>query len=163
MNRTIFIVMGVSGTGKTTIGKLLANKLDLPFFDGDDFHPKENVEKMVSGIPLNDNDRKGWLIKLNKLAISQKKGAIIACSALKEKYRAQLRKNIEEKICFIFLDATFEQIKERLEQRKNHYMPASLLQSQFDALEPPKGAIRVDVSKSPEEIIEKIIIQIDGI
>ena len=93
----IYIVMGVSGCGKSTIGKLLATKLKVPFFDGDDFHPEANVQKMASGLPLNDKDRKGWLQKLNKIANEHKpSGAVIACSALKETYRSELKKNLEK-------------------------------------------------------------------
>ena len=162
MTKNIFIVMGVSGTGKTTIGKLIAEKLDIPFFDGDDFHPKENIEKMASGEPLNDQDRQGWLAELNRLAIQHRKnGLVIACSALKEKYRTLLRNSIEENTEFIFLDASFEQIKKRMEKRKGHFMPPALLQSQFDTLEPPRKAIQVDVSQEPKKILEQILAQIN--
>ena len=99
----IFIVMGVSGCGKSTIGKLLAATLNIPFFDGDDFHPEANVQKMASGLPLNDEDRKGWLQKLNKLAIEHKaSGAVIACSALKVTYRNTLKQNLEKFYLFIW-------------------------------------------------------------
>jgi len=164
MTKNIFIVMGVSGTGKTTIGKLLAENLDIPFFDGDDFHPKENIEKMASGRPLNDSDREGWLAKLNNLAIEHKeKGLVIACSALKKKYRTLLRSSIEESTEFIFLDASFEQIKKRMDKRKGHFMPPGLLQSQFDTLETPKKAIQVDVSQNPKEIVAQVLAQINRI
>lgn len=146
--------MGVSGTGKTTIGKLLSQTTGIPFFDGDDFHPAENIKKMSSGEPLNDVDRKGWLESLNRLAKKQlSEGAILACSALKDKYRKTLSEEIENKLIFIYLKGSFEQIKNRLESRKGHYMSSVLLKSQFDTLEEPKNAIDVSIQLSPEEII----------
>lgn len=154
----VYIIMGVSGCGKSTIGKLLAKKLEIPFFDGDDFHPETNVTKMANGIPLNDEDRKGWLQSLNDLIIEHKvNGAVIACSALKEKYRKQLKKDIEDKMVFVYLAGSFDEISIRLKERKNHYMPIDLLKSQFDILEPPKEAITVSILLSPEEIVSKII------
>ncbi|MDT0539969.1 gluconokinase [Croceitalea sp. P059] len=157
MNKPIFIVMGVSGTGKTTIGQLLSKSYDVPFFDGDDYHPKENIVKMSSGEALDDNDRQGWLESLNKLAIEQaKSGAIIACSALKEKYRLILQNNIEEQMVFVYLKGTFEQVKRRLEQRKGHFMSSVLLQSQFDTLEEPIDAIVVSIQATPQDIVAKI-------
>ena len=157
MSKSIFVVMGVSGTGKTTIGKLLSKAYGYPFFDGDDYHSKENIEKMSSGQPLNDNDRKSWLKSLNTLAHNQlKSGAIIACSALKERYRNTLSSGITEQIAFIYLKGTFEQVKNRLEGRKGHFMSSSLLQSQFDALEEPEDAIAVSIELSPEKIIKAI-------
>jgi len=154
----VYIIMGVSGCGKSTIGELLAKKLEIPFFDGDDFHPEANVTKMANGIPLNDEDRKGWLQSLNDLIIEHKvNGVVIACSALKEKYREQLKKDIEDKMVFVYLAGSFDEISIRLKERKNHYMPIDLLKSQFDILEPPKEAISVSILLSPEEIVSKII------
>ncbi len=153
--------MGVSGTGKTTIGKLLSEKLKYPFFDGDDYHPEENVKKMKAGTPLNDDDRKGWLIRLNQLALEHKKsGAVIACSALRKNYRGLLRAGMGNKIKFIFLKGSFELIKSRLENREGHFMPLVLLQSQFDTLEPPSKALSVSVEDRPSEIVEDIVRQL---
>lgn len=153
--------MGVSGTGKTTIGKLLSEKLKYPFFDGDDYHPEENVKKMKAGTPLNDDDRKGWLIRLNQLALEHKKsGAVIACSALRKNYRGLLRAGMGNKIKFIFLKGSFELIKSRLENREGHFMPLGLLQSQFDTLETPSKALSVSVEDSPSEIVEDIVRQL---
>ena len=147
--------MGVSGSGKSTIGKLLSQELNLPFFDGDDFHPKENIEKMSSGQPLNDKDRQTWLEVLNSLAIKElkKSNCIIVCSALKQKYREILSQNIETQTKWIYLSGSFDLISKRLNNRKNHFMPSDLLKSQFDILEEPKGALQVDISLSTNEII----------
>ncbi|MBT8313791.1 MAG: gluconokinase [Maribacter sp.] len=154
----IYIIMGVSGCGKSTVGKLLATKLNIPFFDGDDYHPKANVQKMANGFPLNDTDRKGWLQKLNELAIDHKnEGAVIACSALKEKYRTQLKQGLINQMVFVYLHGTFDQIYARLKARKDHYMPVKLLKSQFDTLEVPKNSIQISILKSPEDIVYQIM------
>ena len=151
--------MGVSGTGKSTIGKLLAQKLEVPFFDGDDFHPESNILKMKSGQPLTDEDRKDWLLALNDLAKKQQKsnGGIIACSALKQVYRDMLNAELDPSLVFIFLEGSFELIASRIQTRKGHFMPVDLLRSQFDTLEIPKDAIYADISKSPDEIVGDII------
>jgi len=154
----IYIVMGVSGCGKSTIGKLLASTLKIPFFDGDDFHPETNVQKMASGLALNDEDRKGWLQKLNKIAIEHEaSGAVIACSALKETYRNTLKQNLEKQMVFVYLIGTFEEIHARLKERQGHYMPIELLKSQFETLEAPAEAIQVSINQSPDDIISKIL------
>ena len=155
----VLYVMGVSGCGKTTIGKKLSEKYDIPFFDGDDYHPKKNIDKMSSGRPLNDDDRQEWLATLNALAITQLKeetGAIIACSALKEKYRTTLTKEIETKATFVYLQGSFEDISNRLSKRKGHFMPAGLLQSQFEILEEPQDAITISIHLTPEEAVSAI-------
>ena len=157
-NVTVFIVMGVSGCGKSTIGKLLADELKIPFFDGDDYHPNANVKKMALGNPLNDTDREGWLKRLNGLAIENKnKGAVIACSALKNSYRLILKRNLDPLIEFVYLNGTFEEISDRLKKRKNHFMSIGLLKSQFDTLEVPNDAISVSITKTPLEIITRIL------
>ena len=157
MSHIIYII-GVAGSGKTTIGKLLSLKTGLPFFDGDDFHPAENKEKMKAGHPLTDEDRQQWLQQLNKLAIdkSKLKGAIIACSALKEKYRIVLGSGITTP-AWIFLQGNYELIHERMKKRKGHFMPAQLLQSQFDNLEIPASALMVDIKKESDKIVEIIM------
>ncbi len=160
--KDVFIVMGVSGTGKSTIGQLLSQKLGVPFFDGDDFHPQANIDKMASGKPLNDDDRFGWLIALNELAKKHKgNGAIIACSALKVSYRDILRNGMEDSLQFIYLEGTFDLIKSRMEQRDTHFMPTKLLESQFETLEPPHNAITVSIAQTPEGIISLILREID--
>ena len=154
----IIYVMGVSGSGKSTIGQLLSDRLEIPFVDGDDFHPPTNVEKMRNGSPLNDEDRKGWLAAIHRFAYKaqHEKGAIIACSALKTKYRDTLSKDLNS-VRWVYLKGSFTEIKKRMEQRKNHFMPEALLQSQFDTLEEPKEAIVIGIEKSPEVIIEEVL------
>ena len=151
-----YIVMGVSGSGKTTIGKLLADRLNVPFLDADDFHPPENIRKMTSGIPLNDADREPWLNILSKELDKRKEGCVLGCSALKEKYR-KLLEQASATINWVYLEASPELIRHRLSQRKDHFMPSSLIDSQFEALEVPADAICVDASLHPEEIVDKII------
>jgi carbohydrate kinase (thermoresistant glucokinase family) len=162
MEKRIVYIMGVSGSGKTTIGELLAEKTGIPFFDADDFHSQANKEKMKTGHPLTDEDRKDWLQKINKLAIEQlkKNGAIIACSALKEEYRQTLCKGIEKPL-WVFLNGSYKVIYERIKNRKGHYMPASLLQSQFESLEIPVGAFTINIEKEPGEIVALICKQLD--
>lgn len=158
IDRPILFIMGVSGSGKSTIGKVLADKLGIQFFDADDYHSKENVKKMAQGHPLNDDDRLGWLKNLNMLAKENEKiGAVIACSALKNKYRLLLQKDIANKVRFIYLQGSFKEISERLQQRKGHFMPPGLLRSQFEALEVPQEAIRVPITGTPEEIVSAIM------
>jgi len=165
MNRCIIYIMGVSGSGKTTIGEKLASKIRLPFFDADDFHSAANKEKMTAGIPLTDEDRIGWLTNMNQAAREQAKkaGAVLGCSALKEKYRTILSSGINIPVHWVFLQGNYELIKERMEKRKDHFMPPGLLSSQFDALEIPANSIKVDISKNPDEIVETIIAQIKQI
>lgn len=156
---TVIIIMGVSGVGKTTVGELLSKKTGIPFFDGDDFHPDANRQKMAKGNPLNDEDRKDWLERLNGLAKSAlpKKGAIIACSALKDSYRGILKNEIEDSIDFVHLTGSYELIKNRMQKRKGHFMPPGLLQSQFDTLENPKNALSFSVKQSAEDITDQIM------
>lgn len=157
-NKNILFVIGVSGTGKSTIAKLLAEELNLPFFDGDDFHSEANIEKMSNKIPLTDEDRYEWLVTLNKLAVNnQETGAVIVCSALKESYRNILANKIEEKVVWISLESSFELLLERLQKRKGHFMPAELLRSQLDTFEPPNYAIKISIVPSPQEIVDQIL------
>ncbi len=149
--------MGVAGSGKTTIGKALSLKTGIPFFDGDDFHPPSNKEKMKSGHPLDDDDRQQWLEQLNTLAIEQQKskGAIIACSALKEKYRSILSLGVQQ-TTWIFLQGSYEVIYERMKER-DHFMPVQLLHSQFDTLEIPVAAFTVDINNDRDYIVQLIV------
>lgn len=157
----IYIVMGVSSSGKSLIGGKLAKRLDLAFFDADEFHPPDNVQKMESGKPLNDEDRLPWLQKLrrNMLQWEQTGGAVLACSALKKAYRDILSPP-EVPVRFIYLEGSKTLIAERMKNRDDHFMPASLLDSQFEALEKPMNAVTVDIDQTPDRIVEDIIKQI---
>lgn len=159
MEPPVIYIMGVAGSGKSTIGIKLSEATAIPFFDADDFHPPANKEKMKAGKPLNDDDRKGWLSTINELAEenSQKSGAIIACSALKEKYRNQLSEGIKSTVHWIILQGSFSLIQQRMKARKDHFMPAGLLQSQFDTLETPAYAVVMDIKNDPDEIVADII------
>jgi gluconokinase len=140
----IVIVMGVSGAGKTAVGSELARRLDCAFLDADDYHPPQNVAKMAAGAALEDADRWPWLERLNAL-LRERESAVLACSALKQQYRDRLADGLE--CCkIVFLPGDQALIRARLEQREHRYMPASLLASQFAALEPPADAIAVDVA-----------------
>jgi gluconokinase len=153
----ILIVMGVSGSGKTHIGQQLATELNWPFFDGDDFHSPENIQKMTQAIPLTDADRDDWLNSLQKLVrrqITTDQPAVIACSALKKSYRDRLK--INSSVEFIYLQGSYELINRRLTERSGHYMPADLLESQFETLEEPHNALAIDVAKSSDEIVQTI-------
>lgn len=150
------ILMGVSGAGKTTVGKELAKELDLTFFDADDFHSRENRDKMAAGIALSDEDRKSWLAELRNILIAHRRiGCVLACSALKEKYRTYLLQHTDETV-FVYLEADFEFIEERLKKRKDHFMPPGLLKSQFETLEIPVRAIAVDAALPVEVICMEI-------
>ena len=149
--------MGVSGCGKTTLGKALATSLGLPFLEGDAFHSIANIDKMKSRIPLNDRDRAPWLLELNKQLIKTKdRGAVLACSALKESYRDILSKNIAtDGLLWVYLDCSLETLKHRLENR-SHFMPLSLLESQLDTLEIPEKRIHLDATSELNELIQQI-------
>ncbi len=153
------VVMGVSGVGKTTIGQMLAAATSLPFFDGDDFHPQTNIDKMAAGMPLTDADRQGWLLQLHQLLQAQLllQGCVIACSALKQQYREVLSNGLSDAVVFVHLQGSYEEVMQRLQQRKGHFMQSGLLRSQFDALEPPTNAIVVSISKTPEAIVGDIL------
>lgn len=150
--------MGVSGSGKTTIGRMLAESLNWEFSDADAFHPQTNIEKMSHGIPLNDADRQPWLQAMQR-AIDQwlqdDKNMVLACSALKEAYRQILWRD-KECMKLVYLKGTFEQIQHRLQERPHHYMKTEMLQSQFDALEEPEYGTHVDVLQAPEVIVQQI-------
>lgn len=149
--------MGVSGCGKTTLGKALADFLKHSFLEGDAFHSKENIEKMERGTPLNDHDRIPWLVKLNKeILASGKTGVVVACSALKEKYRSNLSKGIVlEKILWVYLYSDLNTLKKRLEKRA-HFMPASLLESQLEILEVPHKAVHLEAALTTKKQINQL-------
>lgn len=154
----ILILMGVSGSGKSTVGRLLAGDLGWPFYDGDDLHPSENIAKMRREIPLTDADREPWLNALRDLIdthLVDDHNAVLACSALKRAYRNRLgidRPGVE----VVHLHGSFDLIQERLEERDGHFMPADLLHSQFKALEEPERGLTVSVDAPPEAIAAEI-------
>lgn len=150
--------MGVSGCGKSSIGDSLAKSLNIPFFDGDDYHPVENVEKMRNGIPLTDEDRKEWLLTLNAL-IQEQDNLVLACSALKPEYRDALRKGSDD-LTFCYLKGDFDTIWSRLKAREDHYFQGSaMLESQFNTLIEPteQEAIYIDIDQSPDKVVNDIL------
>ena len=151
--------MGVSGSGKTTIGQQLAEKTGYSFYDADDFHSKENIARMNAGIALTDDDRWPWLENIHDFVSAklQTTDIILVCSALKQTYREKLGRSIEKKCKWVFLEGDYTTIMERLATRTDHYMPPSLLQSQFETLEVPPDAIRIDIKMAPGTIIDHII------
>jgi len=163
MKIRFFIVMGVSGSGKTRVGKSLADRLGWDFYDADDYHPPENVAKMASGIPLDDSDRASWLVALHDLIASSLKGdrpGVLACSALKERYRQQLMDG-NEGVQIIYLKGSYDLIWSRMQKRTDHYMKPHMLKSQFDALEEPATALTIDISLSVDDIVTTILKQME--
>lgn len=154
MNNKKILVMGVSGCGKSLIGQKIADAFSIPFFDGDDFHPEENVKKMQQGTPLNDDDREGWLITLNQL-IKENEQLVFACSALKPHYREMLKEG-NEALEIIYLQGSFDTIWNRHQKREDHYFNGkSMLESQFATLIEPKKdeAHFIDIAQSIESVV----------
>ena len=154
------VIMGVSGSGKSTVGELLGHRLGVPFIDGDDLHPTANKEKMRTGTPLNDDDRRPWLQDIGRtLAAYQKEGsgAIVACSALKRRYRDLLREHAPD-LLFLHLEGSADTLAARMAARNHEFMPATLLASQLEALEPldaDERHVLLDVRQSPAELGDK--------
>lgn len=154
----VLILIGPMGCGKTTIGKMLAEKLGRPFYDGDDFHPRENVIKMRAGIPLNDEDRETWLGTLHGYIqqwLGEGRDAILACSALKQSYRNTLGVD-QDKVRTVYLKGSYELLRKRIEGRNHPYMNKDLLRSQMETLEEPRDGLIMDISPSPEILVETI-------
>ena len=151
----ILVVMGVSGAGKTTLGRLLAERLEARYIEGDDYHPPANVAKMARGVALEDADRAPWLARLNEV-LRFEKHCVLACSALKETYRRRLLEGVAD-ATIVHLRGEKALIASRLKERRHRYMPASLLDSQFAALEVPADAITIDVAAAPEACVQAII------
>ncbi|MFT4286638.1 gluconokinase [Nocardioides sp.] len=158
----LVVVMGVSGSGKSSVGAALSQRLRVPFADADDFHPPANVKKMSAGIPLDDHDRHPWLEAIGEwLAEHDERGGVISCSALKRGYRDQLRHHVR-RVHFLHLDGTWEVIAARQASRPGHFMPASLLASQFTTLEPlapDEHGVVIDVDQSVDDIVQQYVDQ----
>ena len=156
----VVIIFGVAGAGKTTIGELLAQELGWKFYDADDFHSAANIDKMQRGIPLADEDRQPWLETLRKVieqSLAENDNAVLACSALKQKYRDRLR--VSEQVKFVFLRGSRDRIAEQLKRRRGHFVDPKLLDSQFADLEEPKSsehAVMVELGDDPPELVQKI-------
>lgn len=150
--------MGVSGSGKSTIGIELSKALNIPYHDADDYHPQANVDKMSNDIPLNDEDRLPWLnILSTQISLwSKEEGAVLACSALKKTYR-DILSSTENDIIWVYLEGSYELIESRLKNREDHFMGKTLLKSQFETLEPPKDAIVVSIEPTPESIVKTVL------
>jgi gluconokinase len=158
------IIMGVAGSGKTTVGKALADKLGWDFYDADDFHPPTNVEKMANNMPLTDDDRIPWLDSLNVLissCLKKNRPGVLACSALKERYRQILLTN-NPNVLIVYLQGNYDLILARMSARTGHYMQTSMLQGQFDALEEPSNAITLDIAVPINILVESILNSINN-
>lgn len=157
----LVVLMGVSGSGKTTIGKLLAERTGAVFADADDYHSESNKQKMTNGQPLNDEDRQPWLETLNALLRGwheSGKSGVLACSALKAKYRDTLASGMPSGAPhFVWLDGSREMIEQRMKARANHYMKANMVDSQIATLEPPADALRVVNDKAPAQVVDDIL------
>jgi gluconokinase len=159
MGVMIVVVMGVSGSGKSTVGKLLARELGWTFVEADDYHPAANIAKMRRGMPLDDEDRRPWLDAIRhrlEEAGARGENVVLACSALKHSYQHYLAGFAPESVRYVYLSGSEELIRRRLAGRTGHFMNPALLHSQFETLEPPEGAVRVDVTASPEAIAADI-------
>lgn len=163
-SKPCFIVCGVSGSGKTTVGKLLAYHMGVSFYDADDFHPTANINKMKAGIPLNDQDRKVWLEDIKKDVIQQEStnGFVLACSALKEKYREELSSASSE-VNWVILKGSRDLILKRINKREDHFFGAELLDSQFNIFEEPTYGWSFDIDQTPEKIIADILDKYEGV
>ena len=160
----IVVVMGVSGAGKTTIGRMLAARLNCSYYDADDFHPAENIEKMSRGIPLTDGDRSVWLEAIRSVIaahLAENRRVVVSCSALKDSYRDFLGEG-DERISFLYLKVPQEVVAERLRVRTGHFFDPALLQSQYETLEEPEGAVTVDASRSIPEVVEEAVNRLSG-
>ncbi|HKA08716.1 MAG TPA: gluconokinase [Gemmataceae bacterium] len=155
----VLVLMGVSGSGKTTVGKLLADQLGWSLVEADDYHPAANVEKLHRGTPLTDADRRPWLNALRQridTACDRGENVVLACSALKHAYQEYLQRDDPGCVLYVHLKGSEELIRKRLAARKGHFMNPSLLHSQFEIMEPPADAIEVDITPSPEAITAEI-------
>ncbi|MEM1130962.1 MAG: gluconokinase [Pseudomonadota bacterium] len=155
-----FVVMGVAGSGKSTVGALVAEKMAARYVDGDDLHPQENIAKMAAGTPLDDADRWPWLDSVGDTLAQSEGQVVIGCSALKRSYRDRIRVRVEEPVLFLHLTADKDTLLQRMEARQGHFMPVDLLDSQLKTLEPLEGdeaSISLDINAAPEEISETFV------
>lgn len=152
----LIILFGVSGSGKSTIGKKISKDLKFKFIEADDFHSINNINKMKRRLALNDNDREEWLQALNNKLKDQSINTVLACSALKEKYRKKLIRGLDINIFWFCLKGEFDLINQRLKKRNNHFFSSSLLQSQYDIIEYPDYCNFIDISESKNKIVELI-------
>jgi gluconokinase len=153
------VVMGVAGCGKTTIGQKLAEKLSMPFADGDDFHPAENIRKMSEGTPLDDDDRWPWLDRLNAVLKDAETNMVVSCSALREAYRSRIATGLD--VTFVYLKVSEETVMERVRARE-HFFPESLVRAQFEVLEEPQGGavLVADAGQAVPEVLSDISLQL---
>ncbi len=162
----VVVVMGVAGTGKSTVGPLLAARLGVPYAEGDDFHPHASVEKMTAGVPLDDEDRRPWLDAVGAWARDRAgRGGVVSCSALKRAYRDRLRA-FAPGLLLVHLTGERPLVETRMGRRRDHFMPAALLDSQFAALEPPQPderCVSVDVRGGPHDITERALTALAGL
>ncbi len=158
-----FVVMGVSGCGKSSVGAAVADKLGMRFSDGDELHPPANIRKMSRGVPLTDADRTPWLVMIGQRLAAIDEPVVIGCSALKRSYRDIIRDRTGQPVCFIHLEGRREVLFERMSNRPGHFMPVSLLGSQLDTLEPPEPdeiAITVDIDQPFDQLVDALVSKI---
>jgi gluconokinase len=158
----IVVIMGVSGSGKSTVGRLLAQRLGWSYYEGDDYHGAANIEKMAKGIALTDEDRLPWLASIKALIHAcggAASDAVIACSALRRDYRRYLAADLED-VRFVYLKGPMQVIRQRMKTREDHYMKAVMLESQFASLEEPDDAIVADIAQSPEDIVARLAVEV---
>ena len=162
---THFIIMGVAGSGKTSIGQRLAAELGTQFIDGDDLHPQANIDKMAKGVPLTDDDRTPWLAAIGQVLRDHEGKLIVGCSALKRRYRDQIRATAQRPVTFLYLHGSRDLIADRMSKRERHFMPLTLLDSQFAALEIPQAdedAVTVSIDAEPNAIVAALARAIHG-
>ena len=155
----VILIMGIAGAGKSTVGRCLADELGWPFFDGDDFHPAANVDKMRQGIALTDADRLPWLEKIRAVIIDRvrlDRPAVLACSILKARYRAMVNAGCEQQVRLVYLKGSMDLLRARVTHRADHFMRQELLDSQFAILEEPVDALLIDAALPPKEIVRQI-------
>lgn len=160
MSARVVLVMGVTGVGKTTVGRLLAERLGWRFHDADDFHPPANLDKLRRGVPLTDDDRRPWLRQLRQAIrrwIEEGQAVVLACSALKRAYRETLTDGLEDRIGVVYLKGDLGLVRRRLAGRESHFMHPDLLPSQFADLEEPDGALEIDAGDEPGRIVARIV------